>query len=76
MDNETKLPIPPKLMLLDLVGMLMAGLGLAKQFAEVDVIPAPLRFDNYGIVFIVVGFALTIPALSHIIRTARARKPA
>ncbi|MEW6133602.1 MAG: hypothetical protein AB1591_10635 [Pseudomonadota bacterium] len=55
---------------------LMAGLGLAKLFAEVDVIPVQLRFENYGIVFVVVGFALTVPALFHIIKTARAKKPA
>lgn len=36
----------------------LAGLGLAKQFANIDVIPSQLRFDNYGLVFIVVGVAL------------------
>lgn len=75
MAEEKKIPIPPKLLLLDLIGVLMAGLGLAKIFANVDVIPEQSRFDNYGLVFVVAGFALTVPLIRHIVSTAIARKP-
>lgn len=76
MKTESKLLVPPKLLMLDLVGATIAGFGLAKLFANVDVIPESLRFENYGVVFIVAGFALMLPAMAHIIRTARDRSEA
>jgi hypothetical protein len=75
MNQEKKLLIPPRLLVLDLIGMHMVGLGLAKYFSNVDVILDQLRFENYGLVFIAVGFALTTPALLHIIGTIRAKSP-
>lgn len=75
MIEEKKFPIPPKLLLLDLIGVLMAGLGLAKIFANVDAVPEQFRFDNYGLVLAVVGFALMVPLIRHIVSTTIARKP-
>jgi len=75
MSQEKKFPIPLKLLLLDFIGVLLAGLGLAKQFAELDVIPEQFRFDNYGLVFLVVGFALMLPLFYHVVLMARAKKP-
>lgn len=64
------------LLLLDFIGLLLAGLGLAKLFANVDVIPEPFRFEHYGLIFLVVGFALTIPLFYFVISKALAKKPA
>lgn len=75
MPQEKRLLFPPKLLLLDFVGVLLAGLGLAKLFANVDVIPEQFRFDNYGLIFIVVGFALMVPLVYHVVSTAMAKKP-
>lgn len=70
MSQETRQIMSPKLLLLDVIGVALSGIGLAKQLSNVDVIPHQLRFDNYGIVFIVMGFALMIPAMLRIVQTA------
>ena len=67
MQNNNELFIPPKLLILDAIGMVLLGLGLAKYFADIDVIPANLRFDNYDVAFIVAGITMALPALIHAI---------
>lgn len=79
MEQKRKLVMPLKLVLLDVVGTAMVGLGVAKHFANVDLIPAALRFENYGITFVVAGVALMAPLILHLIGAARqkghAREP-
>jgi hypothetical protein len=67
MQNNKELFIPPKLLILDGVGMVLLGLGLVKYFADVDVIPANLRFDNYDVAFIIAGIAMALPAILHVV---------
>lgn len=73
MEQERKRSIPLVPLVLDGIGSVLAGLGLAKQVADIDIIPAQLRFDQYGLVLIVVGVLLMVPLIAHLIKTARAQ---
>lgn len=67
MEEKNAVAIPPQLIALDFVGALLVGLGLAKHFANVDVLPAGLLFENYALVFIVIGGAMMLPMVLHIL---------
>lgn len=62
---------PPVLLILDVIGAVLLGLGLAKYFANVDVIPVSWRFENYGPVLIGIGAALMLPFMVHVIKKAK-----
>ena len=64
---------PPMLILLDIIGTVLLGLGLAKYFANVDVIPVSWRFENYGPVLIGIGAALMLPFMAHVIKMKKNR---
>jgi hypothetical protein len=72
-DNSKK-PLPPAhLLLLDAVGCVFLGVGFAKQFGHIDLIPTALRFEGYGVSFIVGGALFMVPALVHMIKSALER---
>ena len=71
MQEKNPLFFPPIVLILDIIGTVLLGLGLAKYFANVDVIPLSLRFENYGPVMIVIGAALMLPMMAHVIKKAR-----
>lgn len=66
---------PPTLIFLDIIGTVLLGLGLAKYFADVDVIPVSLRFDYYGQMFIGMGAALILPLMVHVGSKAKSGAP-
>ena len=49
------------LLILDAIGALFLGLGIAKMFAGFDFLPASLAFDETGWGYIVLGIALMLP---------------
>jgi hypothetical protein len=51
------------LVILDAIGTLFLGLGLAKMFAGLDFLPASLAIDQSGFGFIILGIALMLPML-------------
>jgi hypothetical protein len=55
--------IPSFLFSLALLGIALAGAGLARIALGVDVIPEAWRFDSYEIVFVVTGVVLIAPAV-------------
>jgi hypothetical protein len=63
--------IPTHLLVLDAVGCVLLGLGLAKQFGAIDIIPVQFRFQGYGMAFIVAGIVLMVPALIRVITKVR-----
>lgn len=71
MQEKNPLFFPPALLILDIIGTVLLGLGLAKYFANVDVIPASLRFEGYGPVMIGIGAALMLPFMVHVIKKAK-----
>jgi hypothetical protein len=71
MPPKNHLLIPKKLIVLNMLGAILVGLGLMRHIAGIDVLPAALRFENYGLTLFVVGQTLTIPLLRHIIGLIR-----
>ena len=71
MDEKKASPIPMGLLVADAIGAFLLGISLAKQVAGVDIVPAPLRFENYGVVLIVAGVALMAPMVLHFLNRAR-----
>lgn len=64
-------PIPLKLIILDAIGTVLAGLGLAKYFGGIDVLPASLLLDKSGLMLIVIGAALMLPMMMWIVKRAK-----
>ncbi|MDO3383295.1 DUF1418 family protein [Gilvimarinus algae] len=64
-----KLPI--HLLVLDMLGCVLIGLGMAMQFAGLSILPEHLRFENDALVYIVVGVALMLPAVLYILGRLR-----
>lgn len=64
--------LPPQLIALDALGTVLVGLGLAERFAGTNLIPGNLQFANYDIAMILVGIALMVPMLKHVISHAKA----
>lgn len=57
-----------KLLILDLVGALLIGLGLFELFTGSEFIPEAYRFANYEIALIILGVLLTIPYAISVIK--------
>ena len=73
MQNEQKPSIPSNLLVLDILGVILLGVGIAKVFAGIDINPVSFRFDDYGLAFIVAGVALMLRYAVHVIRKSRTR---
>lgn len=65
--------LPLHLVLLDGVGAIVLGLGLAKLLAGVDILPAEWLLDAQGWTLIIAGIALMLPMMVHLIVTLRAK---
>lgn len=70
MDNN-KFFIPPVLIVLDSIGAGLLALGFAKRFANVDVLPQSVLFENYANNFMIIGAVMMLPAIIHIIEKVR-----
>ena len=56
----SKLKIPPKLIVLDLVGALLVAVGVLKMMGEGGI---------EGVVYFVVGLLLMVPLITHILKS-------
>ena len=65
-DNEIRLPA--RLYILGSLGVLAMGFGAATVFGDVDLIPAVLRFEDYGATLMVIGAVLMVPELIYFLR--------
>jgi multisubunit Na+/H+ antiporter MnhG subunit len=63
--------IPVTLLVLDVLGAILAGIGLADGFAQTNLVPEGLRFPHYPWVLIVCGALLMAPMGAHMVRRAR-----
>jgi hypothetical protein len=63
--------IPAGLIVLDAIGTVLVGLGLAERFAQINLVPASLQFENFDILMIGCGALFMIPMLFHVIGRAR-----
>jgi len=67
--NKIKLPI--HILVLDTIGVILAGVGLYEWFSGSSLIPEQYHFENYYLVMVVIGLLLMAPALLYIIKIAR-----
>ena len=58
--------IPLTLVLLDGLGAVLLGLGAAKYFAGIDMLPAKLHFESDAIVLMFAGGVLMLPMLTYV----------
>ena len=49
--------------MLDAIGAIFVGLGLAKMFAGLDLLPVVFQWDEKGWAFIIIGVMLMLPML-------------
>ena len=54
------------LIVLDAIGAVFVGLGLAKMFAGVEVFPVIFEWNEKGWAFIIVGALLMLPMIVHL----------
>jgi hypothetical protein len=48
---------------LDATGAILVGLGLAKMFAGLDLLPVAFQWDEKGWAFIIIGIMLMLPMM-------------
>lgn len=58
--------IPLILVLLDGLGAVLLGLGAAKYFAGIDMLPAKFHFESDAIVLMFAGGVLMLPMLTYV----------
>jgi hypothetical protein len=58
-------------LVLDSVGGIAVALGLAAKFAHVDILPPPLRFENYEWVLMGGGVLLMLPMVAYLLGRAQ-----
>jgi hypothetical protein len=64
--------IPPRLIVLDLLGTLVIAAGLYELFSEDSrMFPEVLQFPGYAVVLVVIGMAIMLPAVSGMLRHLR-----
>ncbi len=61
-EKNNKFKMPMWMIILDGIGSLILGLGLAEYFANVGLVPEILKVDGYAIKIMIVGGVLYIPA--------------
>lgn len=76
MVNKVTYKLPIGLLLLDIIGTCLFALGIAKLVANMDILPinewlAGTVFENYGIVFVVLGVVLIAPFSMHVFTRMR-----
>lgn len=67
MAGEKKIPFPLGMLALEFFGTLVMGLGIARKFGGIDLLPALTQFDQSGWLLIGLGFLLTLPFLFYIL---------
>ena len=74
--GQAKFRIPVQDLLLDGIGAILLGIGLAKVFAGADVLPPAWRFENYAMTFVVGGIVMMLPMVFYMIGKAREQQNA
>lgn len=62
--------IPLKLVVLDFIGTVLIGVGLAEMFADIGLVPRTMQFPNYDWLMIIFGVILATPYCVHIVKLA------
>jgi hypothetical protein len=70
-----KFKLPVWIIILDSIGSVFLGLGVAAHFADVNIIPAALQTEGYGVKMMILGGILYMPALAIILNKLINRGP-
>ena len=70
MNKDKKFKLPIHMIVLDMLGAVLAALGLMEWFTGISFVPDALKFEYYYIAMIVVGIILMIPMHMHIFKFA------
>lgn len=70
MNEDKKFKMPIYLIILDLLGAVLAALGLVEWFTDLSFTPEQFKFDYYYIVMVVCGVLMMVPMHVHIFRFA------
>ena len=71
---STKLPLPLPLIVLDIIGSVLIGVGLALMLTDTKLLPAHLRFEHDGLIYIILGAAAMLPAVNCLLNLARKKQ--
>ena len=74
MNRNKPLKIPPSLLVLDFIGAVLVGLGMAEWLADTNLVPESFRFENYPVTLVICGVILMLPAILHVIQYATGRR--
>jgi uncharacterized membrane protein YidH (DUF202 family) len=69
--DKTPFKMPLVLVILDGLGAILLGLGAAKYFANIDILPAKFQFESYAIVLMFAGGLLMLPMLTYVVNKIR-----
>ena len=66
MNQTKKLHIPMRLIILDAIGAVLLGLGIAELFANTNLMPEAWQLPNYAVIMIIFGIAMMLPMVTYI----------
>lgn len=67
MNEPKKLSVPLRLIIMDAIGAVLLGVGVAELFANTNLVPQSWRFENYAMVMIILGIALMLPIVTYML---------
>ena len=73
MNKKNKFKIPIHMIVLDLLGAILAALGLLEWFTDLSFIPDQFKFEYYYIALLICGVLMMVPMHVHIFKTAMGR---
>lgn len=67
----TRFIVPLWLLLLDLFGLVIVGLGAAQQMGRLQIIPPSWKIPDPGVVLMALGVACMLPLVFHILQVVK-----
>ncbi len=74
-------PTPPKkflfplsLLVLDMIGLAIVGLGVAEQLGRIEIIPPSWRFTGSGLMLMLFGLVCMLPLLGYVFSIVKRAK--
>jgi hypothetical protein len=69
--GSTNPRIPIWVLAVEIASTIFLGTGVVAYFEQIEFLPEKYRFDNYAIVFMVIGAVLSAPLLLHLYGRSR-----
>ena len=75
MNKMKTVRIPMRFIILDAIGAVLLGLGVAELFAGTNLVPKPWQFPNYAVFMVIFGIAFMLPMVTYILSRANSAGP-